>query len=356
MTQKSTRVTMKDVASIADVSVQTVSRVINDHPDVASDTRKKVKDIVDQVGYRPNVLARSLISQRSYTLGVAIAGLKFIGPSTLLNGIAAAAEAAGYSLLLKELPSFDTENIEHIFNAFLSRQVDGIIWAVSEVSENRNWINQLPENYTIPLVCLTMEPKNNVTVVSVNNYLGGRLAATHLLEQGYQHIGHLSGPLEWWESRQRMMGWEDVLKEAGREIDDRHWVSGDWSSTSGAKAVVELLANYPEIDAILSANDQMALGALQILHQRNVRVPEDIGIVGFDNIQESAYFWPSLTTIQQKQRLVGKAAVEEVIKIIELDWQGLEPVAPKSILLEPALIVRQSSQRRERSKIKEVRK
>jgi LacI family transcriptional regulator len=274
-----------------------------------------------------------------------IAGLKYIGPSTLLNGIASAVEEAGYSLILKELPSFDVDDIEPVFNALLSRQVDGIIWAVSEVGENRKWLNKHQFDQKIPLVYLTMEPQKNVTVVSANNYNGGRMAVTHLLEQGYRRIGHLSGPLEWWEARQRMQAWKDVMSEAGVEIEERQYTTGNWSSASGAVKVEKLLEQYPEMDAIFVGNDQMALGAFQVIHKKGLRVPEDIGVVGFDNIPESAYFWPALTTVHQDQCQVAKTAVEEVIKIIESGWQGSDLIAPQSILLDPILVERRSTLR-----------
>ncbi len=345
MRQKTVRANIKDVASVAGVSTQTVSRVINERPDVSPETRKRVKDVIEQVGYRPSALARSLISQRSHTLGVVIAGLKYIGPSTALSGIASAAEEAGYSLLLKELPRFDANNIEPIFQALLSHHVDGIIWAVSEVGENRNWVNTPPLDVEIPLVFLTMEPQKQLSVVSINNYMGGRLATSHLLEQGYRHVGHIAGPLEWWEARQRMRAWKDVLSEAGIEVKDNHWVEGNWSSSSGALAVEKLFEKFPEMDSIFVANDQMSLSALQAIHQKGLRIPEDIGVVGFDNIPESAYFWPSLTTVQQDQYSVAKAAVEEMIKIIESGWQGMDPIGPQTIMLEPNLVVRRSSSR-----------
>ena len=345
MHPKAVRVNIKDVASVADVSTQTVSRVINDRPDVSPETRKRVKDVIEKIGYRPSALARSLISRRSYTLGVVIAGLKYIGPSTVLNGITTAAEDAGYSLLLKELPRFDFDEIEPVFQTLLSHQVDGIIWAVSEVGENREWLKSSHFDPKIPLVCLTMESQKNVTVVSVNNYHGGRLAMAHLFEQGYQQTGHIAGPLEWWESRQRMKAWQDAMSEAGIEVQDRHWVMGNWSSASGAAAMEKLLEQFPEMDSMFVANDQMALGALQVIHQKGLKVPEDFGIVGFDNIPESAYFWPSLTSVQQDQYRVAKVAVEEIIKIIESGWQGSESIAPQSILIDPTLVVRRSSLR-----------
>ena len=337
------RATIKEVASVAGVSTQTVSRVINERPDVSPETRKKVQEVIKALSYQPSALARSLISQRSHTLGVVTAGLRHIGPSRTLSGITSAAEEAGYSVLLKELPSYDTEDISPIFQAFLSRHVDGIIWAVPEVGENRKWVNNPPADIEVPLVYITMEPRNNLSIVSVDNYLGGRIAMSHLLEQGYHKIGHISGPLDWWEARQRMAAWKDSLMEAGLDPNEIHCVEGNWSSASGALAVERLIDQYPNMDAIFVANDQMALSALQFFAEKQIRVPEDIGIVGFDNIAEGAFFYPPLTTIHQDQHQVGKLAVEEILKIIESDWQGQDPVASKSIILPPMLIVRQSS-------------
>jgi LacI family transcriptional regulator len=301
--------------------------------------------VIKDLSYQPSALARSLISQRSYTLGVATAGLKHIGPSRTLSGITAAAGEAGYSILLKELPSYDTEDIAPIFQEFLSHHVDGIIWAVSEVGENRNWVTNPPADIEVPLVYLTMEPRDNLSIVAIDNYLGGRMAMSHLLEQGYRRIGHICGPLDWWEARQRMAAWKDSLMEAGLAANDRYCVEGTWSSASGALAIEKLFDQYPGLDAIFVANDQMALGVLQFCAEKQIRIPEEMGVVGFDNIAESGFFSPALTTIQQDQYNVSKIAVAEVIKIIESGWQGLNPVQPRSIILPPTLIVRQSSLR-----------
>jgi len=286
-----------------------------------------------------------LIRQRSYTLGVVTAGLEYLGPSRVLSGIAAAAEEAGYSILIKELPHFDENDIEPIFQALLSRHVDGIIWAVPEVGENHLWLNDSTLDLNVPLVYLTMEPQKNISVVAIDNYRGGRMAMSHLIEQGYRNIGHISGPLDWWEARQRMAAWKDALLEAGLEASDSHCVEGNWSPASGASAIEKLLDRYPEIDAIFVGNDQMALGVIQFANQKGLRVPEDIGIVGFDNIVESAFFSPALTTIQQDQYNVAKLAVEEIIKIIEAEMHGTAQIEAQTILLPPALIVRQSSLR-----------
>jgi LacI family transcriptional regulator len=339
------RPTIKQVAKVAGVSTQTVSRVINDRPDVAPETRERILMTIDELGYQPSALARSLIQQRSYTLGVVTAGLMYIGPSRTLNGITSAAEEAGYSLLLNELPRFDTDDVAPIFQALLSRHVDGIIWAVPEVGENRNWVDQQSLDSRVPIVYLAMKPKENVSDVSVDNYLGGRMAISHLLEQGYKHIGHITGPLDWWEARQRMSAWKDALRESGFEARDDHWAEGNWSSASGVQAIERLFEQYTNMDSIFVANDQMALGVIQAACQKGLRIPEDLGVVGFDDIPESAFFCPPLTTVQQDQHAMGKVAVEETIKMIEAGWQGLEPIKPKSIMLTPTLIVRQSSLR-----------
>ena len=262
-----------------------------------------------------------------------------------MSGKTIAAEEAGNALRLKELSYSEDENIELIFQALLSRHVDGIIWAVPEIGENRSWVRR-PINVNVPIVYLTMEPQESISIVSVNNYEGGRLATSHLLEQGYRNIGHIAGPLSWWEARQRSAGWKDTLLEAGVECRTSHCVEGNWSSASGARAAKILFEQYPQIDAVFVANDQMALGVVKIAHQRGMRIPEDIGVVGFDNILESAYFLPSLTTVQQDQYHVARVAVEQIIKIIEFGRQGLNPVGQRSIILPPTLIVRQSSTRK----------
>ena len=339
------RPTIKQVAKAAGVSTQTVSRVINERPDVAPETRERILVTISELGYQPSALARSLIQQRSYTLGVVTAGLKHIGPSRTLNGITSAAEEAGYSLLLKELPRYDAEDVVPIFQALLSHHVDGIIWAVPEVGENRNWVNQQSFDLKIPIVYLAMEPKEDISTASIDNYLGGRMAIAHLLERGYRRIGHISGPMDWWEARQRMASWKDALTESGLEVRDVHCAEGNWSSASGGQAIAKLFEQYPNMDAVFVANDQMALAVIQAACQKGLRIPEALGIVGFDNIPESAFFCPPLTTVQQDQHSVGKVAVEETIKMIESGWQESGPVEPRSIMLAPTLVVRQSSLR-----------
>jgi DNA-binding LacI/PurR family transcriptional regulator len=345
MPPKHKRPTIKQVASLAGVSTQTVSRVLNNRPDVSAETRERVMKVIGDLGYQPSALARSLIQQRSYTLGVVIAGLKFIGPSRTLSGITNAAEECGYSLLLKELPRFDADNIFPTLQELISRHADGVIWAVPEVGENRDWLNDTLPELEVPILFLTMQPRPNIPVVSVDNYLGGKIAVQHLIEQGFRRIGHIAGPMDWWESRQRKQAWEDVLREAGIHATNQHWAEGNWSSSSGALALQKLYDQYPEMDSIFVGNDQMALGVIHMLAQKGLRVPQDIGIVGFDNIPESAYFQPPLTTVQQDQYAVAKEGVMTLLDIIENSRQGQDSIYPSPIMISPDLIQRQSSLR-----------
>jgi LacI family transcriptional regulator len=341
-------VTIRDVAAAAGVSHQTVSRVINDRPDVADETRRRVWQIIEELDYQPSAIARSLIRQRSFTLGVVTAGLKYVGPSRTLSGITEQAEAMGYTLVLKELPRFDTDDIRPLLNSLLARQVDGIIWAVPEIGTNRAWLEGQPPELAAPLVFLTMRARPGLSSVSVDNYRGGCLATGHLLEQGYRHIGHISGPLDWWEARQRMAGWQDTLRQAGRPTADHHWAAGNWSAASGEQAILPLLNAYPEMDALFVANDQMSLGVLQVACRQGLRVPHDLAIVGFDGIPESAYFWPPLTTVYQDLRQLGRTAVRELVHAIEAVRRGEAAGGPVTTSLRPELIVRASSTLSER--------
>jgi LacI family transcriptional regulator len=337
------KVTIRDVAAAAGVSHQTVSRVLNDRPDVAEETRRRVRQVIEELSYQPSAIARSLIQQRSFTLGIVTAGLKYVGPSRTLNGITEQAEEMGYTLLLKELPRFDTNDVQPLLNSLRARQVDGIIWAVPEIGSNRDWLQSQPPEFPIPMIFLTMQTRSDLLIVSVDNYTGGRIATEHLLEQGYRHIGHISGPLDWWEARQRKAGWQDALSEVGIQVADHHWESGNWSSASGEQAVRKLLDGYPEMEAVFVANDQMALSVLQVTCEKGLQVPQDLAVVGFDGIPEAAYYWPPLTTVYQDQQKLGGTAVRELVQIIEATQQNKAVIEPQTILLQPELIARQSS-------------
>lgn len=336
------RATIKHVAKAAGVSTQTVSRVINGRPDVSPDTRVRIQQVIDDLDYQPSALARSLIQQRSFTLGVVTAGLKFIGPSRTLSGITGKAEELDYSLLLEEIPRFDSENIKPLLQNLIARHVDGIVWAVPEVGDNRRWIDDILKDVPVPVVFLTMQPRAGITTVSIDNYSGGVLATQHLLAGGCRAIGHISGPLDWWEARQRKQAWQETMAKAGIKVEERHAAKGNWSASSGEAAFEQLLQSYPEMKAVFVANDQMALSVLQTAHRRGIHVPGALAVVGFDNIAESGYFWPALTTINHEQKELGCRAIQELVNQIEAAQRN-EKIEPLNVLLPATLIVRESS-------------
>jgi DNA-binding LacI/PurR family transcriptional regulator len=343
LAKKNKRITIKEVAEAAGVSMQTVSRVTNNFSYVSGETRQRVEEAVEKLGYRPSTLARSLSQRRSYTLGVVTFGLKYIGPSRTLNGIADMADELGYMLLMKKMDNFDTIRIDGVIDSLLARHVDGIIWDVPENDENQNWAREI-ENLPVPIVFMSMEPKPGFSVVSTDSYLGAQMATQHLIDQGCQHIGHISGGLIWWEARLRLQGWRDTLEKAGRQVTDLHWEEGNWSSSSGAAAIEKLLSQYPEMDGIFVANDQMALSVLSEASLRGIKVPEQLVVVGFDGIPESAHFYPSLTTISQDPQSLGGEAVKSLVEMVEAQRDGAV-IKARSVLIPPVLVIRNSSRK-----------
>ncbi len=343
-TKRKPPTTLKQVAKEAGVSIQTVSRVVNERPDVAPETRERVLAIIERMGYRPNVLARSLIRRRSHTLGVVTAGLMYTGPSRTLNGVASQAQRMNYTLLLKELPDFGGYTIQSLLDDLLARQVDGIIWAIAEVGGNREeFVSQL-SYLPVPVVFLTMAPREGWHIVAIDNEAGGRMATEHLLAQGHRRIGHITGPLDWWEARERKAGWEKALAAAGVPQSPELCVEGDWSSISGIEGIAHLRARVPDLTAVFVGNDQMALGVLHYAYQHGVRSPQDLAVVGFDDITEAAFFSPPLTTIHHDLHRLGCTAVQEVVRRIEAE-QGDNLVGgdPRYAHIQPTLIVRESS-------------
>jgi LacI family transcriptional regulator len=345
MTQQgnSMHITLQDVARVAGVSTKTVSRVVNNQGEISEETRKRVQATIDQLGYRPNILARSLVSQRSYTLGVVTSGVEYYGPSRVLSGVEHESYELGYSLLFSLLPDPDVINVAPVLDGFVARRVDGIVWAVPEIDNNRIWIQPASLENLPPIVFLSMTPQPGLSIVSSDNREGGAQATQHLIDVGRRKIGIITGPLGWWEARERLAGCKAGLEQSGIYPSPTFVVEGDWSAFSGARCMHKLLEDHPDIDAIFAGNDQMALGALGVAHQLGRRIPDDIAVVGFDNIPESASFWPPLTTIQHQLFEAGCLSVQVLQKLIELTLQNREHVPAMPTLLTTELIVRAST-------------
>jgi LacI family transcriptional regulator len=293
--------------------------------------------------YQPSALARSM-RQQTKTIGVIIAGLHFFGISTTLTGITQAAEARGYNLMLKELPSFDSTEIQPLIQSLTAHRVQGIICAAPEVSENWKTL-QKHMNYQVPpMVFLKGNPASAPVTISLDNYAGAYAITRHLLDQGYRHIGHISGPLEGWEARERKRAWMRALADFGIPISEKATISGDWTSESGLSSVEILFKQYPEMDAVFASNDQMALGALYYAWQNGINVPAQLGVAGYDDTQESRYFVPPLTTIHQDLYKLGEMAVRKLLSMKNPKIKDPE-VAGNSIILPTELRIRRSTQR-----------
>jgi LacI family transcriptional regulator len=292
---------------------------MNKHSYVSEETRQRVEEVVDRLGYYPSTLARSLIQQRSYTLGVVTYGLEYIGPSRTLNGIADKADELGFMLLMKELDDFDTDRLDGVIDSLLARQVDGILWLAPEIGDNHAWLDERLEKIPVPILFIAMRPCEGISSVATDNFEGGGgvMATQHLLECGRKKIGHISGPLSWWEANERKRGWREALRIVGLRALEEHCAEGNWSSASGEQAFLQLLETFPDMDAVFVANDQMALSVLRESCRRDISIPEQLSVIGFDNIPEAAYFYPSLTTISQDLQSLGEQAVQNVVEMIQ---------------------------------------
>lgn len=342
---QSKRVTIKQVADKAAVSAQTVSRVINDRPDVASETRARVLGVIQELGYQPNIIARSLIHGHSSTLGVVGMGIEYFGPSRTLVGIESQAAELGYGLLLSLIPHPQTDDGRQFLRDLLAYNVNGIVWAVPGIGPNHDWVPSVVPSLPIPVVFLSTRPAAGLTVVAIDNRGGGHMATRHLLERGYRRIGLIAGPLLWWEARERQLGWRDALVEADLGAEPTLVVEGDWTAASGEQATHTLLAQCPDVDAVFACNDQMALGALKATRTLGLRVPDDLAIVGFDDRPEAAFFCPPLTTVRQDLVELGRRAVSELDRMIVSVQNGNPAATSAALLLQPQLIVRESSGR-----------
>jgi LacI family transcriptional regulator len=335
--------TLRDVAALAGVSTKTVSRVVNRQNEISEVTRQRVQVAIDQLDYRPNSLARSLIHKRSNTLAVVAWGIDYFGPSRTVVGIEQEANELGYSLFLS-LVGHPMDDHRKILDTLISRRVEGIIWAIPEVGDNRNWVQSSRLDHLPPVVFMTMESRPGISVISVDNRNGARQAVKHLLQQGRRRIGIITGPMTWWEARERYAGWQEAMEEAGLEAPESLVVqSDDWSAVNGERGMRSLLEQAPDIQAVFASNDQIALGALGIAHQLGRRVPQELAIVGFDNTPEAAFFWPPLTTIYQQLIEVGRIAVKCLHEMIVARRLEKEAPTPYSTKLKPELIIRSSS-------------
>ncbi|MFC8598014.1 LacI family DNA-binding transcriptional regulator [Isoptericola sp. NPDC057191] len=322
---------MNDVARIAGVSAQTVSRVLSDHPHVNAATRAKVLAAVEESGYRRNRLARALVTGRSRTLGVVTHETDHYSTSAILLGAQTAARAGGYFVSTATTPSLSASALAHAVSRLLDQGVDGLLVAVP-VREDVS-LGDLTRG--LPTVVLDGMRSAATEVVAVDQVEAGRLATEHLLELGHETVWHIAGPESWNDATARTAGWRRALEAAGRTVPPV--LHGDWSPESGHRNG-ELVGRMPEVTALFVASDEMAFGAVRALVELGRRVPEDVSVVGMDDIALAAYASPPLTTVRQPFHDVGGRAVEHLLALLADPGTVHEPE-----VVRPELVVRSST-------------
>jgi len=321
---------IRDVAALAGVSYQTVSRVLNDSPSIRPTTRQKVLDVIDELGYRPNQAARALSGSRSRMIGILTLQNAHFGPQTMINAIEQEARAAGYRLGIASTTR-DWDDVRASLDVLVAQAVEAII----VIAPQKRFFDVIDEHaLSVPIVALDSTRRAKSHSVSVDQFGGARLATRHLVDLGHERIVHLAGPQDWIEADERMQGFLFEMGEADLPIEPP--ILGDLTADFGYLAGKELLRRR-DFTAVFAANDLMALGLLHAFREADVDVPRDVSVVGFDDSPSAAHVWPPLTTVRQDFDVVGRRAVEVVVAELE----GGRDVDRS--LVEPVLVVRGST-------------
>ena len=325
---------MADVAAQAGVSHQTVSRVVNGHPNVAPATRERVLAAIAALGYRPNTAARALVTGSTRTIGLVTSHINQYGPAQTLLGLEKAARAAGYSLGVAILDEDSEVAMQEAVDRFVAQSVDAVV-ALSTYGQAVEALARFEA--AVPLIAVQVGPDPDRPTVWVDQEAGAALATRHLLDLGHRTVHHVTGPQDSLEARGRLLGWRRELLAAGAPVPEP--VPGDWWPASGHAAGRELAARLragrrsdEEVTAVFVANDQMALGLLNALHEQGLSVPGDISVVGFDDVPESAYYIPPLTTVRQDFAELGRRGVQLVLARLRGEVFPADPVPPQLVV------------------------
>ncbi|WP_394771038.1 LacI family DNA-binding transcriptional regulator [Lacisediminihabitans sp.] len=318
-----------DVARLAGVSHQTVSRVLNNENTVRPSTKARVEAAIAELRYRPSMVARALVTRKTRTIGLISTGNPLYGPSSTALAFNEAAREAGYQVTIASMSNSDRAAILEAIDVLVAQNVEALVLIASDVAS----IDAVQDlELQVPLITAESSGRMGGHSVSIDQFRGAELATSHLADLGHRRIVHLAGPATSLDAAERERGWRSVL--ASRGLETREPVAGDWSPESGY-AAAERLLDGAEFTAIFAANDQMALGVLHALSDRGLRVPERISIVGFDDIPEAAHFIPPLTTVRQDFGELGRRIMEALLEVLRGREFG-EPVRTEPRLIERA--------------------
>ncbi len=336
---------MADVARLAGVSHQTVSRVLNDHPSVRPTTRDRVLAAIADLGYRRNIAARALVTRRSGTIGVVTTGSALYGPTSTLIALEEAARDEGYYVSVATIRRTDGATMLRVLEHFMGQAVEGIVVIAPQTDVAAAVDSFRPP---VPVVMIAAreladgagrgtEDPTAPRLVAVDQRAGARLATDHLLGLGHASVRHVAGPLDWFDAIERLAGWREALVAAGAEVPEP--ILATWSADDGYDVGRRLAGRIFAGDgpsAVFAGNDQLALGLLRAFWEAGLRVPDDVAVVGFDDVAGSAHFIPPLTTVRQPFGELGRACMTLLLEAIE--GRPARPVA-----IAPTLEVRAST-------------
>jgi len=332
MSSRRRAATMGDVARLAGVSPQTVSRVVNARGYVGGRTRERVQSAMQELNYRPNPAAQALVTGRTKTLGVISIDSVAFGPVSVLRGLERAAHDRGYFVSVARIGSLDRGSVLQALENLQMQSVDGILLNAGQDGITQELDRRLID---VPLVAVedTLEPA--VPVVALDQVAGAAAATQLLLDLGHANVSHIAGPEDWSSARRRIEGWQTALEASG--IEPAPPLPGDWSVRSG-HVLGHRLARDRDVTAVFAANDEMALGVMRAMFEAGRAVPRDVSVVGFDDVPFARYLTPPLTTVRQDFEEIGRRSVHMVLDAI--DGAG-DSVMRTTIT--PELIMRESS-------------
>jgi len=339
---KFNQVTIKDIARELGISPSTVSRALKDHPDISSETKKAVNALADKLNYQPNIVALSLRQKKTNTIGVIIPELVHFFFSTVISGIEDIANQAGYSVILTQ-SNESIEREKRDIKALFNSRVDGMLISLSRETTNFDHIESILSK-GIPMVFYDrMYTNPNTSKVIVDDYVGAKEAVEHLISQGYKRIAHLEGAPGLMISIDRKRGYLDALKQHKMEIDNSLIEAcPSANQEEGQKVTKKLLGLANPPDAIFTNNDPMAIGAMMAIKEKGLKIPQDVGLVGFSNWSLGALIEPTLTSVDQPGFEMGQEAARLLIRQIEAGDKDQEP-QPETKVLKTKLIIRESS-------------
>lgn len=325
------RPSMADVARLAGVSSQTVSRVSNGHSNVDEATRARVQEAMRTLGYRPNGAARALKSGRFHTIGVIMTTLQTLGNIRTLDAVATEATRADYSVLLMPISDPTLRGVSGAYRRLSAQAVDGaVIILEARLLDQAEFA--LPPG--IPVVVVDSGAGPGYTVVDTDQALGARQATEHLLALGHRQVWHIAGPETSYSALHRAESWRDTL--AARGIAPPPVLRGDWTAESGYRHGLAL-GRRPGVTAIFAANDEMALGAMRALHELGRDIPRDVSVVGFDDMDVAGSLWPPLTTVRQDFAAVGRLSIEKLLAKV------VNPAMPPDTTIVPTRLISRAS-------------